>query len=110
MPLAVESLHRRRMKFVLERTSSISCMAVTEEVEIFPTSVYRILTNSWGKEMFVYSGLHMCSMMTKEPCVLFLPLPICSGDRSITVVKVLCYKSEGRWFDPSWCHWNFSLI
>ena len=21
-----------------------------------------------------------------------------------TVVKVLCYKSEGRWFDPSWCH------
>ena len=26
-----------------------------------------------------------------------------------TVVKVLCYKSEGRWFDPSWCHWKFSL-
>ena len=21
-------------------------------------------------------------------------------DRSITVVKVLCYKSEVRWFDP----------
>jgi len=26
-----------------------------------------------------------------------------------TVVKVLCHKSEGRWLDPSWCHWNFSL-
>jgi len=26
-----------------------------------------------------------------------------------TVVKVLCYKLEGRWFDPRWCHWNFSL-
>ena len=26
-----------------------------------------------------------------------------------TVVKVLCHKSEGRWFDPRWCHWNFSL-
>jgi len=26
------------------------------------------------------------------------------GDRGSTVVKVLCYKSEGRWFDPSWCH------
>ena len=25
------------------------------------------------------------------------------------MVKMLCYKSEGRWFDPSWCHWNFSL-
>jgi len=30
-------------------------------------------------------------------------------DRGGTVVKVLCYKSEGCWFDPSWCHWNFSL-
>jgi len=25
------------------------------------------------------------------------------------VVKVLCYKSEGRWFDSRWSHWNFSL-
>jgi len=23
------------------------------------------------------------------------------GDRGSTVVKVLCYKSEGRWFDPT---------
>ena len=23
------------------------------------------------------------------------------GDRGVTVAKVLCYKSEGRWFDPS---------
>jgi len=23
------------------------------------------------------------------------------GDRGGTVIKVLCYKSEGRWFDPS---------
>ena len=30
-------------------------------------------------------------------------------DHGGTVVKVLCYKSESRWFDPSWCHWNFSL-
>ena len=26
-----------------------------------------------------------------------------TGDRASTLVKVLCYKSEGRWFDPSWC-------
>jgi hypothetical protein len=26
-----------------------------------------------------------------------------------TVVKVLGYKSEGRWLDCRWCHWNFSL-
>jgi len=32
-----------------------------------------------------------------------------SGDRGGTVVKVLCYKSEGCWFDPSLCSWNSSL-
>ena len=32
-----------------------------------------------------------------------------TGDRGSTVVKVLCYKTGGCWFDPSWCHWNFSL-
>ena len=31
------------------------------------------------------------------------------GDHGGTVVKVLRYKSEGRWFDSRWCHWNFSL-
>ena len=30
-------------------------------------------------------------------------------DRGGTVVKVLYYKSEGRWFYSRWCHWNFSL-
>ena len=29
------------------------------------------------------------------------------GDRGGTVIKVLCYKSEGRWFDPSLCQWIF---
>jgi len=32
-----------------------------------------------------------------------------NGDRGNTVVKVLRYKSEGRWFDSRWCHWDFSL-
>jgi hypothetical protein len=27
----------------------------------------------------------------------------------VTVVKVLRYKSEGRWFDSRWCHWIFPL-
>ena len=31
------------------------------------------------------------------------------GVRDGTVVKVLCYKLEGRWFDPSGSHWNFLL-
>ena len=42
---------------------------------------------------------------------LFLPgyIPIFGG-RGSPVVKVLRYKSEGRWFDSGRCHWNFSLI
>ena len=30
-------------------------------------------------------------------------------DRGSSVVQVLCYKSEGRWFDPSWCQWIFFI-
>jgi len=30
-----------------------------------------------------------------------------AGDRGSTVVKLLYYKSEGRWFDPRWCQWIF---
>jgi len=43
----------------------------------------------------------------KQKVMLWYPYLV--GDRSSTVVKVLCYKSEDRWFDPSWCQWNFSL-
>jgi hypothetical protein len=43
-----------------------------------------------------------------QDCNFFASL-ISSGTFIRTVVKVLRYKSEGRWFDPRWCHWNFSL-
>jgi hypothetical protein len=39
--------------------------------------------------------------------LLFVPCLV--EDRGSTVVKVLHYKSEGRWFNPRWCLWNFSL-
>jgi len=38
----------------------------------------------------------------------FLIQPPLPGDCGSTVVKVLCYKSEGRWFDPSWCRGFFT--
>jgi len=31
------------------------------------------------------------------------------GDRSNTVVKLLCYKSEIRWFDSRWCLEFFNM-
>jgi len=39
----------------------------------------------------------------------FTYVTVYGGERGSTVAKMLCYKSEVRWFDPSWCHWNFSL-
>jgi len=30
-------------------------------------------------------------------------------DRRSTVVKALCYKSEGRWLDSVWCNWEFFI-
>ena len=39
----------------------------------------------------------------------FVPLfytPHLSGYRGGTVVDVLCYKSEGRWFHSRRCHWH----
>ena len=32
------------------------------------------------------------------------------GDRGGTLVKVLCYKSESRWFDPTWCQWHWHKL
>jgi hypothetical protein len=47
------------------------------------------------------------------PCHRFLniterqALDIFIAGTAVAVVKVLRYKSEGRWFDPRWGHWNF---
>ena len=61
----------------------------------------RELWEDWGEESTAYR------VLLGEPernLVLFSPR---GGDRGSTAVKVLCYKSEGRWFDPSWCQWIF---
>jgi len=57
--------------------------------------------------MFQLSSKHIFYSIN----VVLVKLYIISNPLSFggTVVKLLCYKSEGRWFDPSWCHWNFSL-
>jgi len=46
---------------------------------------------------------------TVHHCTLLLMGMHRPGDRSSTVVKVLRYKSVGRWFDSRWFHLNFSL-
>jgi len=73
-----------------------------------------------GEELLIKKETIRVSLMRNKLLESKLPEYICLeikpryiliyGDRGSTVVKVLCYKSEGSWFDPSWCEWNFSLI
>ena len=51
-------------------------------------------TENWVRLSFVLSDLSANKVIKLWGC-------------TVCVVKVLCYKSEGRCFDPSWCHWTF---
>ena len=62
-----------------------------------PLSLHLNLFFHCLREIMIYSLLRLF-----HPTWIF-------GNRGGTVIKVLCYKSEGHWFNPSWCHWNFSL-
>ena len=63
-----------------------------------------------GKKRVKHNAVNFgwtCSrLLSSIVIMLFL---IINQFRCGTVVKVLCYKFEGRWFDSRWCHWNFSL-
>jgi len=37
----------------------------------------------------------------------YVSLHVSTADRGSSVVNVLCYKSEDRWLDLSWCQWIF---
>ena len=58
------------------------------------------------KYVLINSQVHFEMTIWYNVCLLN-KIFINSGDRGGTVVKVLCYKSEGRWSDPSWCRWIF---
>jgi len=55
-------------------------------------------------EMSQKNSRQMHITENKEPQIF-----ICTTKRvrTGTAVKVLCYKSECLWFDPSWCQWIF---
>ena len=63
---------------------------------------------SGGGSLLVRGSGGSCMARGRPIDLLFVP-DFLTGDRGGTVVKVLCYKSEGRWFESRWCHWNFSL-
>ena len=73
-----------------------------------PVMVLLYLYRLWSSKMFSVNALHYSSAAWSPISLLHADLNYW-GYRGGTVVKVLCYKSEGRWFYPRWCHWNFSL-
>jgi len=63
-----------------------------------------------NKRVLVSAMVNEVTLKNRLVSLIYLPfVPLSEGDRGSTVVKVLYYKSEGRWFDSRWCHWNFSL-
>ena len=65
-----------------------------------------------GIQEFYFNKLHrqLCSslpLLKEMPKKFSLDLKACYF--LCVREKVLRYKSEGRWFDSRWCHWNFSL-
>jgi hypothetical protein len=71
LTLMTDEHHMEQVKSVLEHTCIISCVAFATEIGINPASVYLI------DENLSQSGFHICSTMTKEPCMFFLSPTIC---------------------------------
>ena len=58
-----------------------------------------------GNAFFYLAFLKYYITVIRAVFLRYLPVvSVCVGDRGGTVVKVLCYISEGRWFDSRWCH------
>jgi len=55
-------------------------------------AIERSTLPEWNIRGFTFAHVHKLRVCTSK-----------MGDRGSTVVKALCYKSEGRWFDPNWC-------
>jgi len=63
----------------------------------------------YPENMPVFYNFGIFTATATNSLALFMNVIEFIGDCGGTLVKVLCYKSEGHWFDPRWCHRNFSL-
>jgi hypothetical protein len=76
---------------------------------------YNDLSNQQDATTFSFinlfkSALHVSGDKFSHPQKHFLTVYTAfGGDRGSTVVKVLRYKSEGRWFNPRWCQFFIDI-
>ena len=73
------------------------------------TNILKVQIGSLRSTLSLFAGIFNLLAVSSLNILYSLSPQYKSGDRGSTVVKVLCYKSEGRWFDSIWCHWNFPL-
>jgi len=105
---------RFRLSFHLirERTDGWACSGMYQK----PTFITLYNVKYWrGSYIVIQSDVEMNRRLWTDHFTVHLCIKLGvlrytwrgGGDRGSTVVKALCYKSEGRWFDPSWCQWIF---
>jgi len=64
--------------------------------------------SSSRKNLWWYLNWDITALLPRNSSPFIIYQSSCYSEyRSSTVVKVLCYKSVGHWFDPSWCQWIF---
>ena len=79
------------------QSNAVFAMAPASLLNVCPIQ-FHFLLFIWISVGFCLAILHNSSFVILSVHFMF-----------IMCLTALCYKSEGRWFDSRWCHWNFSL-
>jgi len=92
----------------LERHLSLNARAVFHKRLLLQKSEswQQIFTVSspiaWGKEKLVQSGIHICSVMTTDPCLFSLPPPICSIEETNASFALILTVDESLYSFDYW--------
>ena len=90
-----------RYKCIGEENHKFARLATLLDVR--PSGLYSIRNRNTASCLDTRSGVLCFNTL----CFYLVIVLLMGGDRGSIVVKVLRYKSEGRWFDPSKCQWIF---
>ena len=102
-PFAGASCHRI---VVLKWVETVCVLKAARNVALGHSAVNISALGGRYQAIFGFNGVE-CAPCIRCVRVFCAGLNVLLGARGNTVVKVLCYKSEGRWFDPSRCQWIF---
>ena len=99
--LRFDKLKRNNLRFTSTRVvSELARIWKVAVLELFDVPSKHLFVETMEEQTKIwqlsrYTGCNLQALSTRY------------GDCGGTVVKVLCYKSEGRLFDPRWYPWIF---